>query len=150
RNRYTRSMKSRLVRLKPSAPSLVLLTAALLAAPHQAVAQRLLGGVSPDHYDLAFTIDLPNERFDGKTGIDVRITQATSSIKLHALELEIKNATVTAGGQSQSAKVSLNAEDQTATLTVPRPIPAGRARIEVTYAARLNDKLRGLYISRTP
>src|SRR5262249_34722308 len=82
------------------------------------------------------------------TGIDVRVTAPTPQITLNALELEIKTATVTAGGQTQTATVALNAEQQTAALTVPKAIPAGAARVELTYSAALNDKLRGLYISK--
>ena len=117
----------------------LLVVAALLFVPLAVGAQRLPGGVTPDHYDLAFTIDLPNARFDGKTGIDVRLAQPATAIKLNALELDIRNASVSAGGQSQTAAVTMNESDQTATLTVPRPIPAGTARIEIAYSAPLNS-----------
>jgi aminopeptidase N len=127
-----------------------LILAALLFASADALAQRLPPGVSPEHYDLAFTIDFAHARFDGTTGIDVRIAQTTTTIRLHALELDIKKATVSAGGQSQTARVTTNPEDQTATLTVARSLPAGPARIEIAYAAALNDKLRGLYLSKGP
>src|SRR3954447_25092962 len=127
----------------------ILVPAALLLAVSPASAQRLPGGVTPEHYDLAFTIDLAHERFEGLTGIDLTVAQPTSTVRLHALELDIKSARVSAGGQTQPATVSMNADDQTATLTVPRSIAAGRARIEIAYAAKMNDKLRGLYISKS-
>jgi aminopeptidase N len=44
--------------------------------------------------------------------------------------------------------VKIDADSQTATLTVAKPIPAGKARLEFAYRAPLNDKLRGLYLSK--
>ena len=111
-------------------------------------AQRLPTGVSPDHYDLTFTLDLAKARFTGKTGIDVRVAQPTSEIRLNAVELDVTSASISAGGQTQKAQVALNADAQTATLTLARPIPAGRARIDIEYQAALNQQLRGLYQSK--
>src|SRR5262245_50915016 len=119
----------------------------VLASP--ASAQRLPATVVPDHYDLFFGIDLAHARFEGKTGIDVRVAQATNETTLHALEIEITSAQVSSHGRSQNAAVRLNAADQTATLTVPNRIAAGRARVELAYRAPLNDKLRGLYLSKS-
>ena len=131
-----------------SRPLLLVLAAwAYLAAP--VLAQRLPTGVSPDHYDLTFTLDLAKARFVGKAGIDVRVSQATNEIRLNALELDITSASITAGGSTQKAKVTFDADAQTATLTVPRPIPAGVARIDIDYQAALNQQLRGLYESRS-
>jgi aminopeptidase N len=113
-------------------------------------AQRLATTALPEHYDLAFTIDLAGTRFEGATGIDVRITQPTTQIRLNALGLRFRSATVSAAGQTQQASVAVDAAEQTVTFTVPRAIPAGRARILVAYDAALNDSLRGLYLSKTP
>jgi aminopeptidase N len=44
--------------------------------------------------------------------------------------------------------VTLDAASETATFTVPEPIPAGAASIRIAYTGILNDKLRGFYISR--
>src|SRR5262249_14863561 len=138
--RYTRRMTSR--------PLVLMLAAwAYLAAP--ALAQRLPAGVSPAHYDLIFTLDLAKARFSGKAGIDVRVSQATNEIRLHALELDITSASITAGGRTQNAKIALNADAQTATLTVAQPVPAGAARIDIDYQAALNQQLRGLYESKS-
>jgi aminopeptidase N len=119
---------------------------ASLSAP--ALAQRLPTGVSPEHYDLTFTLDLATARFSGKTGIDVRVSQATTEIRLNALELDITSAVISAGDVKQKARVALNTEAQTATLTVTQPIPAGRARVDIEYQAALNKQLRGLYESK--
>ena len=51
-------------------------------------------------------------------------------------------------GGSQTATVSLNEKDETATLKVARAIPRGPATIHITYTGILNDKLRGFYLSK--
>src|SRR5262245_11685612 len=120
----------------------------VIAAVATASAQPLTKNVLPDHYDLSFAIDLAKARFDGKTGIDVRLARSANTITVHALELDIASASVAAGGETQPAKVTMNAEAQTATLTFAKPVPAGKARLEFAYSAPLNASLRGLYISK--
>jgi len=124
-----------------------ILSVLLVVSPAWAYGQRLPTNVSPDHYDLAFTIDLARSRFEGRTGIDVRIARPTTTIRLNALELNIRSATVSANGQTQRATVALNG-DETATLTVPNAVAAGPARLEIAYDAALNRNLRGLYESK--
>src|SRR5262245_61184518 len=91
-----------------------------LLSSSRAAPQRLPTTTVPEHYDLRFDIDLANARFAGTTGIDARLTRAASRITLHALELHITSATITAGGQAQQASVTLDEEAQTATLTLSR------------------------------
>ena len=122
--------------------ALVLLTAAPTAA------QRLPGTVVPEHYSLWFAPDLDSETFRGREAIDVVLTESTSSIKLHAAEIEFGEVTITAGGRTQTARVTTDPTSETATFTVPEPIAEGRATIQVTYKGLLNDKLRGFYISK--
>jgi aminopeptidase N len=123
--------------------------AVILLAPAVAGAQRLPTTVTPGHYDLALTIDLARSRCEGQTGIDVHVAQPTTTIRLNALELNIRSASITAAGRTERAAVAMNAHDETATLTVPAAIPAGPARIEIAYDAALNTHLRGLYESRS-
>ena len=127
---------------------LVFVICALVATGRPAAAQRLPNTASPEHYDLTFDVDLARSHFSGRTGIDVRLAQATRQIVLHALELHIQSATVSSGGQTQTATVTLQPENETATLTVSQQLSAGRARIEIAYDAPLNQKLRGLYLSK--
>src|SRR5438477_92987 len=69
-----------------------LASAVLLARP--AAAERLPRSVVPHHYDVAFTIDLAREQFSGQETIRVEVTQATSRIVLHALDLDLQDVTV--------------------------------------------------------
>jgi aminopeptidase N len=120
-------------------------SAVLLAVP--AFAQRLPGGVTPEHYTLWFAPDLTKATFQGRETIRVQLTKPTTTVTLHAAEIAFASVTITAGGQTQRARVSEDAKNETVTFTVDRPVPAGQASIAVTYTGLLNDKLRGFYLS---
>jgi puromycin-sensitive aminopeptidase len=124
---------------------LIVVSAVLLAAP--AFAQRLPGGVTPEHYTLWFAPDLAKATFRGRETIRLQVAKPTTTITLHAAEIAFTNVTVTAGGQTQRARVTEDAKNEMVTFTVDRPVPAGAASIAVTYTGLLNDKLRGFYLS---
>jgi aminopeptidase N len=121
---------------------------ALLVVAAPAAGQRLPGTVTPEHYTLWFAPDLKEETFRGRETIRVRVARPTREITLHAAEIEFSEVKVTAGGRTQTARVTLNPGAETATLTLPSDIPAGAAEIAITYKGILNDKLRGFYISK--
>ncbi|HLK06227.1 MAG TPA: M1 family aminopeptidase, partial [Candidatus Acidoferrum sp.] len=58
-------------------------------------------------------------------------------------------ATVTSGGATQKADVTLDAAKEMATLTVGKEIAAGPAEVRIKFTGILNDKLRGFYLSQT-
>ena len=128
-----------------------LLASVLMAAfaPGSALAQRLPRTATPSHYDLKFSVDLSHARFDGVETIRVDIPSPTTRIVLNAAEIEVHQATVGSGAAAQKAAVTLNAAEQTATLTVPTRIPAGPSEIHIAYTGVLNDQLRGFYLSKT-
>jgi aminopeptidase N len=123
-----------------------LLFAILLAAP--AAAQRLPSTVVPEHYDLTFDVDIPHARFTGTERIRVRVGEPASRVVLHALDLQLQSVTMESGGSKQTATVTMNQADETATLRVAKPLAAGSATIEIAFAGTLNDKLRGFYLSK--
>jgi len=112
-----------------------------------AIAQRLPGGAVPDHYSLTFTIQFATNSFEGDETIDLRITKPASSVTLNALEIDFHQVTITSGGRTQTAKISLDNKREMATFTVDQALPEGPAGIHITYTGHLNDKLRGLYLS---
>jgi aminopeptidase N len=124
------------------------LTAILLTAL-PASAQRLPTIVTPDHYDLAFVVDLARERFEGTETIRVQVADATPRVVLNALDIEFREVTIGAGATAQKAVVTTDEKSQTATLTVPTPLAKGSAEIHIRYSGILNGQLRGFYISKT-
>lgn len=118
----------------------------LLATP--AHAQRLPGNVVPDHYDIAVEPNLAAASFAATERISVTLDKRSRTITVNAAEIVFDSVTVTAGGRTQTARVSLDPLRDQATFTVPRAIEAGRAEMAVKYQGILNDQLRGLYLSR--
>jgi aminopeptidase N/puromycin-sensitive aminopeptidase len=112
-----------------------------------AFAQRLPGGASPDHYSLAVTIHFSDNTFDGDETIDLKLAKPTRTITLNAVEIDFHDVTVTAGGQTQTAKISSDEKNEMATFTVDNELPAGAAALHIKYTGHLNDKLRGFYLS---
>jgi aminopeptidase N len=121
-----------------------LLTAWSIIAP----AQRLARTTTPEHYDIHLSPDFTTDTFAGHIVIRVRLIEQTRSITVNAAEIEFHEATITAGGATQVAGVALDPDKETATLTVPKALPVGAAAIAIRYTGRLNDQLRGLYLSR--
>ncbi|GAC1438983.1 MAG: M1 family metallopeptidase [Terriglobales bacterium] len=111
-------------------------------------AQRLPDNVVPESYELLFTPDLNRATFAGDENISVRVLKPTSQIVLNSVEITFDSATVSSGGATQSAKVSLDTEKQRATLGVDKAIPAGEATIHIKYAGILNSEMRGFYLGK--
>ena len=91
-------------------------------------AQRLPATVVPEHYDLAFDVDLAAARFGGVETIGSSSTEPSRRIVLHALEIQFQEVTIAAGGTTQRASVSLNAPTQTAALVGATDDPGGPGR----------------------
>src|SRR5258705_34379 len=124
--------------------SLVILSILLIffrTTPAQA--QRLPATVTPEHYDLTFTVDLDHARFEGTETIRVQVNEPTPRVVLNAIDLTFKDVTIAAGGgRAQQATVSLDEQSQTAMLTVPQSLAKGTAEIRIQFSGILNDKLR--------
>ncbi len=118
-----------------------------LARP--ASAQRLSTSVLPQHYALTLTPDLKAATFQGVESIDVTLAQPQNFITLNAVDLAFQSVTVTAGGKTQKAEVTLDPLKEQASFSFPDSLPVGKATLSIRYTGILNDKLRGFYLSRT-
>jgi aminopeptidase N len=123
--------------------------AALLLSAIPLAAARLPKSVVPSHYTLSFAPDLVNETFSGMEKIDVEVKTPVDAITLHAVEMELRNVTVTAGEKELPATVSFDVPNQTVTLKLAETLPVGKAAIHAQFSADLNKKLRGFYLSKT-
>ena len=131
-------MKSRL------ALAVIAATAWSFAAP----AQRLPHTAIPEHYDLHLTPDFATDTFAGQVSIRVRLREPVQSITLNSAEIDFHEVTISSRGSAHRPTVGLDAATETATLNLPSPIAAGPAVINIKYTGRLNDQLRGFYLSR--
>ncbi|MGH8980119.1 MAG: M1 family aminopeptidase, partial [Acidimicrobiales bacterium] len=110
--------------------------------------ERLPTGVLPSAYRLRLDPDLDSATFEGAVEIDVEVLHPTSTVVLHAHELEIAPATERdAKGEEQRGGVELDGEHQRATLTFPKVLEAGRHTLGLRFTGVLNDELAGFYRS---
>jgi aminopeptidase N/puromycin-sensitive aminopeptidase len=121
----------------------------LLILPAVTEAQRLPQDVVPDHYDLTFTPDLAKATFAGEETIQVKLLKPSAAITLNAAELQIAEATVLQGDNTQPAQVTFRPESEQVTLALPARLLAGPASIHIKFTGVLNDKLRGFYLAKT-
>ena len=129
--------------------SICLSLAVLLLGACCSSAQRLPDTAAPVKYQLSFAPDFAKNNFAGDETIQVRVLKATPSITLNSAEITFQQATITQGGSAQTAKVATDSKQETATLTVDKPLSPGEATIHIGYTGTLNDQMRGLYLSKT-
>src|SRR5580698_10609173 len=99
----------------------------LLAGLSLAAAQRLPEVAAPENYKLSFTPDLDKATFEGDETISIRVLSPTAEITLNAAEIFFHEVTITSGGSTQRAKVTLEKEKDRAVLTVEKQLPVGAA-----------------------
>ena len=124
---------------------ILLLLLLFVAASAQA---RLSDNVVPTHYRLSFDPDLAAAAFRGDETIDVDVRTASNAITLNATEIDFDRVIVRSGGRTQTATVTLDQQSETATLRVNHDV-SGPASIHIAFRGKLNDQLRGFYLSRT-
>jgi puromycin-sensitive aminopeptidase len=111
------------------------------------VALRLPTTVVPSHYDLTFAPDLDGASFTGSAAAQVTVAEAGREIVLHALDLIVHEAWVEQDGRRLDARVTLDPEAETATLSLTGPLRSGPAVVHTAFTGELNDKLVGFYRS---
>jgi puromycin-sensitive aminopeptidase len=109
---------------------------------------RLDRTVVPSAYRIFITPNLESASFAGRVEIDVDIMEATKTLKLNAIELDLGAATLTAAGTAhRSIDLSLDEEYEVATYTFDSALPVGPAVLEIAFNGILNDQLHGFYRS---
>ncbi|HEV7659638.1 MAG TPA: M1 family metallopeptidase [Allosphingosinicella sp.] len=116
---------------------------AAAAAPAAAsVPSQLPGNVRPLHYTIAAIPDPANLRFNGTVAIEIEVLEPTETIVLNAAELDFASVTLDGGA---SARVSTDADAQTATFRFPDRIAPGRHRLDISYSGKINTQAAGLF-----
>ena len=111
-------------------------------------AYRLARTVVPSAYRLFLTPDLEAATFAGRVQIDVDIKESLTTLKLHALDLSLDAASISAGGATFVSGPATHDETyETVAFDFDSAVPAGPATIEISYTGVLNDLLVGFYRS---
>src|SRR5712692_3199073 len=106
---------------------------------------RLPAAVVPERYELTLVVEPDLGKFSGSVAIHVQVREPVRNVTLHALDLQIIDATVQALGIHYSAAISTDADSETITLAWKREVPAGPATVGLSFAGRLNQQMKGLY-----
>jgi len=113
-----------------------------------AVAQRLPETAQPENYQLKFTPDLENAKFEGDETLTIRVLKPTSEITLNAVDIDFHNITITSGSSTQPAKVTPEKDTEMVVLSVEKPLAAGPAIIHISFTGILNNEMRGFYLGK--
>ncbi|TLS26201.1 hypothetical protein PpBr36_05272 [Pyricularia pennisetigena] len=104
--------------------------------------------VVPKHYDLTLEPDLEKFTFNGSVVVHLDVAEDSKSISLHTLEIDVKSAKVTSGGQTitSSPKISYNEDTQVTKIDFDETISKGsKAELTIDFTGTLNDKMAGFY-----
>ena len=117
-----------------------------VAASAAEVTTQLPRTARPTHYAIEVTPHADTMTFDGKVRIDIDVLTPTSTIVLQAANLIFGESTLVAkGGKPQTAKVSVDIEQQTATFAFDKALAPGRYTLSIDYAGTINTQANGLF-----
>lgn len=106
------------------------------------VPTQLPRNVRPLHYSISAQPDAANLRFSASVLIDVEVLEATDTITLNQAELTFSSVTLDGGAR---ARVSTDADAQTATFRFDSAIAPGRHRLSIDYTGVINTQAAGLF-----
>ena len=113
-----------------------------------AAAQRLPEVAVPENYKLFFTPDLDKATFEGDETISIRVLNPTPEITLNAADIFFREVSISSGGSTQRAKVTLDKDKERAVLAVEKQLPVGPATVHIIYTGTLNGEMRGFYLGK--
>ncbi len=100
---------------------------------------RLGDNVRPLRQGVQLRTDPAQARYSGATEIVVKVTRATNSFRLHALDVQIKKAVL------NGKLLKVEAQSPMVLLTSPRLLAPGQYRLQLEFAAHYNTHSVGLY-----
>lgn len=149
------SISRHLLRLSLAAAPLALLAATPFAASAQEAVKPVPAGITsqlprnavPTHYAIRVTPDAAALSFTGDVTIDVTVVEATGKLVLNAADLTFGTATLAPakGGAGVAAKVSTDADAQTATFAFAQPLTPGAYKLTIAYKGVINTQANGLF-----
>lgn len=101
--------------------------------------------VAPAAYRLDLTVDPAQERFSGRTEIDVVLKQPSRHIVLHGNELAVRKAEARVGGRSFWGEWRQVDPTGIALLTFAEPLPAGPVTLAFEHDAAFNQGPSGMF-----
>jgi len=107
---------------------------------------KLPKSVVPVEYTLHLVPDLASLSFKGDVTIAVDVRRPTRRIVLNARNLRIESAALRRAAQAPLVLVpQLDAERQTLSFALARPLAPGRYELAIAYSGAINREIQGLY-----
>ena len=108
---------------------------------------RLSRIVVPTRYDLLVETDADAEHFSGEVAIAIDVQEPTSTITLHARELDVTLAAVEQDGKAVDGALRLDAASERVTVDTAAPLATGPALLRLRFGAPVSGGLLGYYRS---
>ena len=84
--------------------------------------------------------------FDGKARIDIEVLEATNTVVLQAVDMTFANSLlISAKGKPMVAKVSVDAQAQTATFAFDKPLAPGKYVLSTDYTGKIGTQANGFF-----
>ncbi len=99
--------------------------------------------VVPIHYAIELKPNLESLTLAGSEVVDIEVREPTARLVLNADNMTLSAATI--DNEAQSAKIALDDDADTATLTFPRPLAVGRHKLRIAFTARISKSNAGVY-----
>lgn len=106
--------------------------------------------VVPRRYDITIAPSLESGSFTGSVLIDIEASKAVHSLVLNSLELKIDKAELQQDGDNFQLQPSFDEKEQLLKFALPRDLPAGNARLSITFHGTLKEAPEGLFVTRYP
>ena len=108
---------------------------------------RLPTGVLPRRYDLLIAADLDTSQYSGEVVITLEIVEPTTTIALHAKDLDVGLVALKHTGARVEALLAVDGATDRLVITAERVLPAGAARLELRFRGTISPGLLGFYRS---
>ena len=112
--------------------------------------QVLPTNVKPLHYDVTLEPDFEKFTYRGNVIIDLEVKDASKSISLNTLEIDIHSTRITQGSSSISSdpKITYDDDSQTTTFSFDSSLsPGATVKLAIDFTGQLNEKMAGFYRS---
>jgi puromycin-sensitive aminopeptidase len=119
-----------------------------MAHPTEDKGYRLPDHIHPTRYEAEISVEPAARRFAGRIRIALKLARPAEEIVLHAAELDVARAELTAGGRARApSELRLVPASETLVLRFAEPVPAGEATLDLAWRGAISAGLRGMYLA---
>ena len=101
----------------------------------------------PHHYAVTVTPHARELTFDATVAIDLEVVKPTPELVLNAVDMTFSSASLVpaGGGAPLTGHVTIDDNDETATIAFPGALAPGAYRLELAYSGKINTQANGLF-----